>query len=148
MSYTFYSFRNRTEQDKEMWANHSFEELVASSKNRRLHKIFDKYLAKSNMKILEAGCGMGTWVYNLRVKGYDVIGIDYMLSTVKRVKQYDESFPIQQGDVNNLDFPDNFFDAYVSLGVIEHFQEGPQKALSEAYRVLKPNGILLLLYLI
>jgi ubiquinone/menaquinone biosynthesis C-methylase UbiE len=141
MSYTFYSFRNRTEQDESMWADQTFEGLIDASQNRKLHRIFDKYLTKPNMKILEAGCGMGTWIHNLRAKGHEVIGVDYMESTVQKVKEFDPSLPIQQGDVNNLNFPDESFDAYVSLGVVEHFQEGPQKALSEAYRVLKPNGV-------
>ena len=29
------------------------------------------------------------------------------------------------------------------MGVIEHFEEGPQIALNEAYRVLKVNGTLI-----
>jgi SAM-dependent methyltransferase len=33
------------------------------------------------------------------------------------------------------------FGGYLSLGVIEHFSEGPQKALAEACRVLKPGGV-------
>ena len=30
------------------------------------------------------------------------------------------------------------------MGVVEHFEEGPLTALNEAYRVLKPNGLLFL----
>ena len=39
-----------------------------------------------------------------------------------------------------MSFPDNHFDAYLSLGVIEHWEEGPQQAIDEAYRVIKPGG--------
>ncbi|KAI8318417.1 hypothetical protein GQ54DRAFT_241733, partial [Martensiomyces pterosporus] len=44
------------------------------------------------------------------------------------------------GDAENLvDIPDNSFDAYsISLGM--HNLENREKALSEAYRVLKPGG--------
>ncbi|KAI8318375.1 S-adenosyl-L-methionine-dependent methyltransferase, partial [Martensiomyces pterosporus] len=45
-----------------------------------------------------------------------------------------------QGDAENLvDIPDNSFDAYaISLGM--HNLENKDKALAEAYRVLKPGG--------
>ena len=29
-------------------------------------------------------------------------------------------------------FPENHFNAYLSLGVIEHWEEGPQQAIAEA----------------
>ena len=38
---------------------------------------------------------------------------------------------------------DNSIDMYLSMGVIEHFEEGPQQSLNEAMRVLKKNGILI-----
>lgn len=141
MSYTFYSFRNRTKQDEEQWSNQTFDGLVKASQNRTLMQIFNQFLDKPNMKIIEAGCGMGTWIYNLQKMGHDVIGIDYMQSTVDKVKAEVPDLPVEVGDVHHLNFTDNTFDAYVSLGVIEHFQEGPQKALLEAKRVLKPNGL-------
>ncbi|HHS14109.1 MAG TPA: class I SAM-dependent methyltransferase [bacterium] len=141
MSYTFYSFRDRKEQDEFMWADESYEGLLKSSENRNLHRIFSRFLARPGLKIIEAGCGMGTWVTHLKRMGHDVLGVDYMDSTVQKLKAVDPEFPVQQGDVNDLAFPDSTFDAYVSLGVIEHFQEGPEKALAEAFRILKPGGM-------
>lgn len=141
MSYTFYSFRDRKEQDESMWAEESCEGLLKSSENRNLHRIFQRFLPGSGLKIIEAGCGMGTWVTHLKRMGHDVIGVDYMDSTVRKLRAADPGFPVEQGDVNDLRFPDGYFDVYVSLGVIEHFREGPQKALAEAWRILKPGGL-------
>lgn len=40
-----------------------------------------------------------------------------------------------------MPYTDNSIRGYISLGVIEHFIDGPDKALSEAYRILQPGGI-------
>ncbi|OPX25693.1 MAG: hypothetical protein B1H05_03480, partial [Candidatus Cloacimonas sp. 4484_140] len=99
------------------------------------------YTEFGDVKILEAGCGLGGWVIYLKERGYDILGLEYETFIIERSKQYDPEIPIIKGDINALDFPNDYFDSYISLGVIEHFEEGPQKALSEAYRVLKPNGL-------
>jgi MPBQ/MSBQ methyltransferase len=46
------------------------------------------------------------------------------------------------GDAEDLPFADNSFDRYVSCGSIEYWPD-PQRAIAEAYRVLRPGGIAL-----
>jgi SAM-dependent methyltransferase len=103
---------------------------------------FVKYLPKEG-RILEAGCGLGHIVVALRARGYDVEGVEFSEATVSMVRQYLGDCPIRVGDVRNLDYPDEYFDAYISLGVMEHFEGGPDEILREAYRVLKDGGHLL-----
>jgi SAM-dependent methyltransferase len=43
-----------------------------------------------------------------------------------------------------LDVPDNHYAGYISLGVIEHREEGPEPFLVEAKRVLRPGGVCLI----
>lgn len=46
-------------------------------------------------------------------------------------------------DARNLQFADNFFDAVISISVIEHIAgEGDSIAMKEIWRTLKPGGIL------
>jgi SAM-dependent methyltransferase len=46
-----------------------------------------------------------------------------------------------QTNANSLDFPDNTFDSVVSVSTLEHLST-LSDVLSEAYRVLKPNGVM------
>ena len=95
-------------------------------------------------KILEGGCGLAPYLIRLRALGYDVEGIDYNEGPIRKILSYDPALPVKVGDVTAIPYPDDHFEGYLSLGVIEHFAEGPEKALREACRVLKKNGILYL----
>lgn len=98
-----------------------------------------KYL-KPKSKILEGGCGHGTYVEILNRYGYDCIGVDFAKGTVKRLNQKYPNIPIVYGDLTKLQFKNNNFDGYWSLGVIEHFYGGFKPVLSEMKRVTKKGG--------
>lgn len=122
----------------------SLKKYYKNSKNAFIFReIFNKYLPKEG-KILEAGCGLGTWVYLLKQRGYDIEGIDFAKETINFLKLNLPEIPVKVDDVFNLSYLDNFFKAYLSFGVVEHFEEGPEKILKEANRVLDKNGIIIL----
>jgi SAM-dependent methyltransferase len=125
-----------------MWNTRTMEqELEACDIHTPLRELFLSYLARGG-KILEAGCGLGKWVIYLKRLGYDIVGIDNNELAVANLKDYDGSLQVELGDILDIHYPDNSFDAYISMGVIEHFEGGPLPALKEAYRVLKPNGVI------
>ena len=111
-------------------------------KNQTIEPVFLRYLPKGE-KILEAGAGRGRWVFYLRGLGYDVVGIDIAKSDIEFAKRHDPTVPILYDNVLHTSFSDNFFSAVISLGVIEHFEEGPQTAFKEVRRLLKPDGLFL-----
>ena len=92
--------------------------------------------------VLEGGCGLGKFLFFLRGKNYNnLIGVDFTDKPLKLIKQRDPFIDVRKGDVNDLPIDDESIDLYLSMGVIEHFEEGPQQSLNEAIRVLKKNGI-------
>jgi len=103
--------------------------------------MFLSHLPK-NGKIIDAGCGFGKWVLFLTNRGYNIKGVDNNRLAIKKLKEFNNSLQVEYGDILKLQYPDNSFDAYISMGVVEHFQEGPSQALKEAYRVLKPSGLI------
>jgi SAM-dependent methyltransferase len=94
--------------------------------------------------ILEAGCGLAQFVIALRKLGYDARGVDYGAQTVSMVRERYPDLPIEVGDVTSLDKEDGYFSAYISLGVMEHDQNGPDIFLKEASRLLGSDGVALI----
>ena len=129
----------------ERWGDETLDDLVKGAEKSRpmLVKAFSKYLPRKG-KILEAGCGLGPWVKILLERGYDIEGIDSSEMTIDRAKAFDASLPVSVGNVLKLDYPDEYFDGYISKGVAEHFEDGPTAMLVEAHRVLKHDGILMI----
>jgi SAM-dependent methyltransferase len=129
-----------------IWDTSSIEvELEAVQYRRSLATIrqYLPYLPK-DQPILEAGSGLSAIVITLRRMGYPVIGLDYAVNALENSRAYDTTLPLLAGDVHALPFADNSLGAYLSFGVLEHFEAGMNVPLKEAYRVLRPGGSLVL----
>lgn len=125
------------------WDDISMTEIMEIFTYHRVKKqmdIFTRVLPK-NDRILEGGCGLAPYLIRLRQLGFDVEGIDYNEAPIRKVLAYDPKLPVKVGDVMAIPYPDSSFGGYISLGVIEHFTEGPLKAIREARRVLKKGGV-------
>ena len=117
------------------------EEEVAACSRRSIEPYFLAHLPK-DAPILEAGCGLGSWVVYLSDRGYDIAGIDNDASVIDRLKGWRPTLNVRCGDIRKLPYEDNALAAVISLGVMEHFQEGCGDAMKEAHRVLRPGGLL------
>lgn len=129
-----------------IWDSASVErELQAMNyaRAKQALKIYTTYLPKDGM-ILEAGSGLGAMVITLRRLGYNVVGLDYAANALQVSRAYDPTLPLLVGDVHALPHPTNSLAGYLSFGVLEHFEHGMSPALAEAFRVLRPGGIMVL----
>jgi SAM-dependent methyltransferase len=128
---------------KNNWQPYEVGRLLEIFNYPRVQKqiaLYERYLPKEE-RILEGGCGLGPYLIYLRSKGYDIIGVDYNEEPIRKIKEYDDSLNAEVMDVRNLRFESESFGGYLSLGVIEHFPEGPQRAIEEANRILKKGGV-------
>jgi ubiquinone/menaquinone biosynthesis C-methylase UbiE len=94
--------------------------------------------------LLELGCGTGHWTSFFAENGYTVTAIDESNAMLTEAKQ--KNIPNTQfinADCLHLPFENDSIDVIVSITMLE-FVENLPKAFSEIYRVLKPNGWLIL----
>ncbi|MDD5194087.1 MAG: class I SAM-dependent methyltransferase [Candidatus Omnitrophica bacterium] len=141
------NYQNITSETKKAWelnwSNIEQREITEIFNYPRVKKqieIYLTYLPKNGL-VLEAGCGLGQWARYLSDRGYKMIGIDYNYKTIEKAKNFNQDLPLGVADVSKLPFLDKSITAYLSFGVIEHFIEGPDASLQEAYRVLEEKGI-------
>jgi len=99
-----------------------------------------KYNLEKESKILEMGCGRGEFLNEFTKLGMKGYGID--LSNF--AKNYCDNAEIKVVDVSKdpVPYPDNSFDIVFSKSFIEHLYY-PEEIFKEAYRILKPSGILI-----
>lgn len=105
------------------------------------HLDFSKLKGK---KILDVGCGQGTISKILSEAGADVYAIDISKTSIDYVKKHYPEIKVKLGDALEIDFPDNYFDIVVCIGVLHHTPD-TRKGFKECARVTKPGGKLLVL---
>jgi ubiquinone/menaquinone biosynthesis C-methylase UbiE len=131
---------------QDIWSGASVEvelDVVRSTRSMDTIHAYLPFLPKDNV-LLEAGSGLSAVVITLREMGYSVIGLDYAENALRVSRAHDPSLSLTVGDIHALPYAANSLGAYLSFGVLEHFEHGMNSALLEAFRVLRRGGILVL----
>lgn len=96
-----------------------------------------------NKKILEYGCGTGSYAFFLAKHDAKVVGIDISEVAIKLAKARAKEESLKNitflvTDAEAMQFEDSSFDIVCGTGILHHLQI--DKALKELVRVLKPEG--------
>jgi len=115
---------------------------------KRIDIVLETLKPQINEKILDIGCGVGTFAFHAAKAGAITTGIDYSVESIRIAKILAKRYGISDktkfviGNAAILPFRDSSFDKIVSADFIEHITFEEKYALcAEIYRVLKPNGI-------
>lgn len=137
---------NKFCEDKRLTRKHGQVEYITSMKY--IHKYLEQL--PKDAKILDIGAGTGRYSIALAEEGYDVTAVELVKYNLGILKLKSDKVKAYQGTALKLKrFEDNTFDMTLVFGPMYHLYtfEDKVKALSEAKRVTKPGGIILVAYI-
>lgn len=111
-------------------------------RHRKVLEVFSRYKFQ---RILDIGCGDGNFTVLIKkvCNANEVYGVEISETGVKMAEKKGIKAIKLNVDEEDLPFEDEYFDAVFAGEVIEHLYD-PDHFLDEVYRVLKPNGLLVI----
>jgi len=98
---------------------------------------------RQGMKALDIGAGLGKCMISLGNAGYDVYGfepsIPFHQKAIEKMKIPPEKLKL--GMIEQIDYPENFFDLITFGAVLEHLYD-PSASIRKALKWLKPGGLI------
>jgi 2-polyprenyl-3-methyl-5-hydroxy-6-metoxy-1,4-benzoquinol methylase len=95
-----------------------------------------------NGRLLDIGCGAGTYLARMRALGWDVQGVDLSQDAAK-VAQHRYGISVKVGMLPEVRFPDDMFSVVTMSHVIEHVPD-PLVYLAECRRIIISGGHLII----
>ena len=115
---------------------------------RRIEEVISRLEPREGERILDIGCGVGTFAYHAALRKATSVGVDYSAQSIEAARCLVERFSLdqrvtfQQCDIaQGLPFADASFDKIVAADFIEHIDEAQKGILlAEIKRILKDSG--------
>lgn len=107
-----------------------------------------EYLSEKNKKILDLGCGIGTFALLLAQQGFKTVGLDISANSIAACEDNKKKLKITnaqfvQGNVSDKIFANKCFDIIIASDIIEHLPPNVLTAtLQNCHDWLKPGGSL------
>lgn len=148
---------DRTEMLNIFYGQANEETRLSRSRHGQLeYRTTMSYIARfsrSGAKVLELGAGTGRYSVALAKKGMEVMAVELVESNLAILRENGKdlaNLAVYRGDAIDLSrFADDTFDLTLCFGPMYHLYDTQdvQKAIHEAIRVTKPNGVIFFAFL-
>ena len=144
----------KSQMEKMVHSYDSYMKIMTLGRERTLRETTVRLAqVKPGDCVLEVGCGTGTLTLAAKRQAGPsgkAFGIDIIPGMIevsqRKATQANEDVAFQLGSIDDIPFPANQFDVVLCSFMIFHMSEMTRrKGLAEIYRVLKPQGRLLVL---
>lgn len=144
-------YYNKFNEEKRLNSRHGQVEFRVSMKyiQEYLQECEKAGRTKSQIKLLDIGAGTGRYSVAIANEGYDVTAVELVKHNLGLLKAKNSSVKAMQGNALKLKkLEDEQFDVTLLFGPMYHLfsEEDRLKALSEAKRVTKTGGVILVAY--
>ncbi len=102
---------------------------------------------KVGSRILDIGCGVGRWSFQLAGRGMNVIGVDISSEMIKVAKEQARKEKIDNAGflvskAHEINFPANSFDGVLAITVLQHILDEKQRhsAVDKMVKATKKGG--------
>lgn len=112
----------------------------------RVAKVLEIYPPAPGDRVLDLGCGWGTFSFALAPRVAEVVGVDFSRRSVEICREGARARGLENArfecrDGGDTGLPPDSFDLVIAADLVEHlYPEDSRRVIREAYRVLKPGG--------
>ena len=138
-------YYNKFNEDKRLNSRHGQVEFITTIKY--INEFINN---RKDIKILDIGAGTGRYSIYFANKGFDVTAVELVKHNIRVIEEKNKSIKTILGNATNLSMlKDDSFDITLLFGPLYHLisEEDKIKALSEAKRVTKKDGIIMCCYI-
>jgi len=132
-----------SDEPDEIEATNALKKQTAIVQLCKIERYLDRHLPGHGRKLLEIGCGHGSFLVEAEARGFNVWGVEYSADATAAANKRLGAERVLNGSVEAAGLSERGFDVCVIIDAIEHVRN-PVTFLETIHEYLRPGGVLFL----